>query len=145
MFHNTNSLTKIKIKYKKYLTIVFVLSVSLLIIMPTNIKTYIPIIYIFLTFVFFGILNFSLTTKLEVYLISNHSKELKELKINDSIVGFNRLQKQFLFKQKIISEISPIVNDGLELVFFYGKLIMISFFSTILLFFILMLILQFSK
>jgi len=69
MLINPNTLTHIKSKNRKYLITVFILSMILLTILPSSINIYVPIIYIFITFVFYGYLNFSFTDKLANYLL----------------------------------------------------------------------------
>jgi len=142
---NPNSLPRIKSKHRKYLSIVFVLSLILLIILPSSIGIYITGIYPFMTFVFYGYLSFSFTDELADYLILNHRNELKELKISTSKIGINRIQMEMSWKKKELSEISPVVKAGIELGFFYGKLMSISFLSIIILFIFLIIKTELTK
>jgi len=129
-----NSLPRIKSKHRKYLKIVFVLSLILLIILPSSIGIYITGIYPFMTFFFYAYLGISFGEELADYLILNHKNELKEQKISTSRIGIYTIRHEMYYKKKELSEISPVVKAGIELALFYGKLVSISFISIIILF-----------
>ena len=83
---------QIKAKHKKYLIVIFILSIIAMVVLPSTLKMEVPIVYMFLTFVRYGYLSINSTNNLSNYLISEHSLELDELKINTSKIGFDRIQ-----------------------------------------------------
>ena len=108
-------IAKIKLKHKKYLGIIFVLSVASFFSLPKKYEAIILVVFPFLTFVRYGYLNFSSTNKLADYLVLNHKKELDKLRINTSKTGFNRIQVEMIHKQKELSNISSQIKNDLEL------------------------------
>lgn len=69
-------IAKIKLKHKKYLGIIFILSIALVSSLPKKYGVIILVVFPFLTFVRYGYLNFLSTNELVDYLVLNYKKEL---------------------------------------------------------------------
>ena len=98
-----------------------------------------------MTFFFYAYLGISFGEELADYLILNHKNELKEQKICTSRIGIYTIRHEMYYKKKELSDISPVVKAGIELVLFYGKLMSISFLSIIILFIFLIIKTELTK
>jgi hypothetical protein len=115
--------------HKKYFYTVLVIAILAIILLPREMKAYVPTIFPLITFAPYGFMAVIKRFLLDNYLISNHYDKLKELKVEIYTLGYERIGPfEYSYKKKELSNISDYVGKEILNIEEFLRIAMLSFF-----------------